>query len=74
MNDGIREPVVKLMPAGVARLRRRLRLALRAVGRTSDADVEVVPVKSQTSGPVEAPVLPPARRAWEYLGESLMRG
>jgi hypothetical protein len=39
----------------------------------ADADVEVVPVKSRTDGQVEAPILPPARRAWEYLGESLMK-
>lgn len=39
----------------------------------SDADVEVVPVKSHADA-VAAPVLPPARRAWEYLGESLLNG
>ena len=39
----------------------------------ADADVEVVPVKSRTDVQVEAPILPPARRAWEYLGESLMK-
>ena len=37
----------------------------------TDADVEVVPVKSHADA-VAAPVLPPARRAWEYLGESLL--
>ena len=40
----------------------------------ADADVDVVPVKSHTNTNVTAPVLPPARRAWEYLGESLMNG
>jgi hypothetical protein len=40
----------------------------------ADADVEVVPVKSNTDATVSAPILPPARRAWEYLGESLLRG
>lgn len=39
----------------------------------SDADVEVVPVKSHADA-VAAPVLPPARQAWEYLGESLLNG
>lgn len=38
----------------------------------ADADVEVVPVKSRANAAVEAPVLPPARQAWEYLGESLL--
>ena len=38
----------------------------------ADADVEVVPVKARANAPVEAPVLPPARQAWEYLGESLL--
>jgi hypothetical protein len=37
----------------------------------SDADVEIVPVKSHAAAP--APVLPPARRAWEYLGESVVK-
>jgi hypothetical protein len=38
----------------------------------ADADVEVVPVKSHTEV-VETPVLPPARRAWEYVGENLLK-
>ena len=37
----------------------------------SDADVEIVPVKSHVEAP--APVLPPARRAWVYLGESVVK-
>jgi hypothetical protein len=37
----------------------------------ADADVEIVPVKSHAQP--EAPMLPPARRAWEYLGESVLR-
>ena len=37
----------------------------------ADADVEVVPVKSHTAP--EAAVLPPARRAWEYMGENLLK-
>lgn len=39
----------------------------------ADADVEVVPVKSRNDLP-SAPMLPPARRAWEFMGESLMNG
>ena len=39
----------------------------------ADADVEVVPVKARAAGPVPAPLLPPARQAWEYLGESLLK-
>lgn len=38
----------------------------------ADADVDVVPVKSHAEAP-SVPVLPPARQAWEYLGESLMK-
>jgi hypothetical protein len=38
----------------------------------TDADVEIVPVKSHANAPVEVPILPPARRAWEYLGENVM--
>jgi hypothetical protein len=37
----------------------------------ADADIEVVPVKSRTVAPVEVPLLPPARHAWEFLGERL---
>jgi len=38
----------------------------------ADAEVEVVPVKSHADAPA-VPVLPPARQAWEYLGESLLK-
>jgi hypothetical protein len=38
----------------------------------ADADVEIVPVKSHTETPA-APMLPPARQAWEYLGENLLK-
>ena len=39
----------------------------------ADADVDMVPLKSRADAPVAAPVLPPARQAWEYLGESLLK-
>ena len=39
----------------------------------ADADIEIVPVKSHAAAPMTAPVLPPARQAWEFLGESLMK-
>ena len=39
----------------------------------ADADVEVVPVKSHTDTVAAAPVLPPARRAWEYMGENMLK-
>jgi hypothetical protein len=39
----------------------------------ADADVEIVPVKSHAETVVSAPVLPPARRAWEYMGENLLK-
>ena len=38
----------------------------------ADADIEIVPVKSRTVAVMEAPVLPPARQAWEFMGERLM--
>ncbi len=39
----------------------------------ADADIEIVPVKSQVVASVETPVLAPARKPWEFLGESLLR-
>lgn len=39
----------------------------------ADADIEIVPVKSQVVASVETPVLAPARKSWEFLGESLLR-
>jgi hypothetical protein len=39
----------------------------------ADADIEIVPVKSRTASPAEAPVLPPTRSAWEFLGERLVK-
>jgi hypothetical protein len=39
----------------------------------ADADVEMVPMKSHAEAMVSAPVLHPARRAWEYLGENLVK-
>jgi hypothetical protein len=39
----------------------------------ADADIEVVPVKSRTVASPEAPMLPPARSAWEFLGERLVK-
>jgi hypothetical protein len=63
------EPVAR--PAG-----EQMKLSLDAVkvvtNDLADADVDVVPVKSHTTAPSPA-VLPPARRAWEYLGENIMK-
>ncbi len=39
----------------------------------ADADIEIVPVKSQVAAPVEPPVLKPAHRSWEFFGESHLR-
>ena len=39
----------------------------------ADADIEVVPVKSRTVVQPEAPMLPPARASWEFLGERLVK-
>jgi hypothetical protein len=38
----------------------------------SDADVEVVPIKSRPARETDVPVLPPAEKAWEILGERFM--
>ncbi len=35
----------------------------------ADADIEMVPVKSRTVSQPEVPMLPPARSAWEFMGE-----
>jgi hypothetical protein len=65
------EPSVKAQPLAV-----QPELSLDSVkvvhNDLADADVDVVPVKSRSAEPA-APVLPPARQAWEYLGESLMK-
>ena len=47
------EPIIQFVPASFAGFRRRLRLALRAVGRTINADVEVIIVPTP----------------WPHLGE-----
>jgi hypothetical protein len=39
----------------------------------ADADVEIVPVKSRADASVTTALLPPARQAWEYLGETLLK-
>jgi hypothetical protein len=39
----------------------------------SDADVEVVPVKSRSGDPAAAPELPPPSRPWEFLAERMFR-
>jgi hypothetical protein len=37
----------------------------------SDADVEVVPMKSRTANPAAVPDLPPPSRPWEFLAERM---
>ena len=37
----------------------------------SDADVEVVPIKSRTAGEATVPVLPPPISPWEFLAERM---
>jgi len=65
------EPVA-VQPAAV-----QAELSLNAVkvvhNDLADADVEIVPVKAHAEPVVSAPVLPPARRAWEYMGENLLK-
>ena len=38
----------------------------------ADADVEIVPVKARADAPAAA-MLTPARQAWEYVGENLLK-
>jgi hypothetical protein len=37
----------------------------------SDADVEVVPIKSRTADETAVPVLPPPKKSWEFLAERM---
>jgi hypothetical protein len=37
----------------------------------SDADVEVVPIKSRTADKTTVPMLPPPEKPWEYLAERM---
>ncbi len=37
----------------------------------SDADVEVVPIKSHTADKTAVPMLPPPEKSWEYLAERM---
>ena len=37
----------------------------------SDADVEVVPIKSRTADKTAVPVLPPPAKSWEFLAERM---
>ncbi|HZL78254.1 MAG TPA: hypothetical protein VFC17_05325 [Candidatus Limnocylindrales bacterium] len=39
----------------------------------TDADVEVVPVRSRTVTPAEVPMLQPAQQPWEFMGERLLK-
>ena len=66
------EPVRPAVPGAV-----QVELSLEAVkvvhNDLADADIEIVPVKSRTAATPEAPMLPPARSAWEFLGERLVK-
>jgi hypothetical protein len=39
----------------------------------SDADVEMVPVKSRTADKADVPMLPPPEKPWEYLAERMFQ-
>jgi hypothetical protein len=39
----------------------------------SDADVEVVPVKSRAAEKADVPMLPPPEKPWEYLAERMFQ-
>ena len=66
------EPVAPSMVSAV-----QVELSLEAVkvvhNDLADADIEIVPIKSRTVAKPEAPILPPARHAWEFMGERLLQ-
>ncbi|MES1180701.1 MAG: hypothetical protein ABUL66_02435, partial [Verrucomicrobiota bacterium] len=66
------EPIAPPMVGAV-----QVELSLEAVkvvhNDLADADIEIVPVKSRTATADEVPMLPPARRPWEFLGERLIK-
>jgi hypothetical protein len=39
----------------------------------TDADVEIVPIKSRPARAADIPALQPAKQSWEILGERLLR-
>jgi hypothetical protein len=75
-----RAPAVVAPPLSGAEQPELSLAAVKPVGNDlSDADVEIVPVRSHTVTAVtvvaapEVPMLKPAREAWEFLGERLVK-
>jgi hypothetical protein len=63
----------RLAPANAVQVELSLEAVKVVHNDLADADIEIVPVKSRTASPAEAPVLPPTRSAWEFLGERLVK-
>ena len=66
------EPVAPPLASAV-----QVELSLEAVkvvhNDLADADIEVVPIKCRTIAEPETPIVPPARQAWEFMGERLLQ-
>ena len=67
------EPVRLAPQAGAVQVELSLEAVKVVHNDLSDADIEVVPVKSRTAAMPEPAMLPPARSAWEFLGERLVK-
>jgi len=63
----------RLAPAGAVQVELSLEAVKVVHNDLADADIEVVPVKSRTAATPEPAMLPPARSAWEFLGERLVK-
>lgn len=68
-----RAPAPVAPPANVMQVELSLESVKVVHNDLADADIEVVPVKSRTISQPEAPMLPPARQSWEFLGERLVK-
>jgi hypothetical protein len=66
-------PPARLAPQNAVQVELSLEAVKVVHNDLADADIEVVPVKSRTAAPPEAPMLSPARASWEFLGERLVK-
>ena len=66
-------PPARPIPASAVQVELSLEAVKVVHNDLADADIEVVPVKSRTAAAPEAPMLPPARASWEFLGERLVK-
>jgi len=64
---------VRLAPQNAVQVELSLEAVKVVHNDLADADIEIVPVKSRTVATPPAPMLPPARASWEFLGERLVK-